>query len=459
MTEKLWGGRFKKETGRLMGQFSSSLAFDQRLYRADIKAGIAHARALAKGGYLTGRERDRIVLALEKTRKEIEAGEIKFRGNYEDVHSFILGCLIKKAGAVGNKLHTGRSRNDLIVLDTRIYLKEEGEEIEGLLSALQKVLVKQGIAAGTEIIPGYTHLQHAQPVLLAHHLLAYVEMLERDRERLRDALKRVDILPAGSGALAGTSLEIDQNYLAELLGFSRVAENSLDAVSDRDFIAEVLSVLAIVGMHLSRLSEELVLWSTGEFDFIRLDEAYCTGSSFLPQKLNPDPVELIRGKTGRLYGNLLAVLTILKGLPLSYNRDLQEDKEPLFDSIDTVKEALAILAGVVSTMEFRTESLARALEGSCGSAADLAEYLVKKGVAFRDAHDVVGKLVRWSLDRGTAFSEVTLKDLRKFSPKFSDDALKLLSPASSVRAKATASGTAPARVRRNLKRWSKKLGI
>ncbi|MFH1037745.1 MAG: argininosuccinate lyase [PVC group bacterium] len=458
MAKKLWGGRFRKETDVVMERFGSSLPFDRRLYRADIAAGIAHARVLEKGGYISARERGRIARALREIEGEIAAGKIDLSGGYEDVHSLILDQLARKDGALAAKLHAGRSRNDLVVLDTRIYLKEElatiGEQIRGL----QAALVEKGDEYADAIMPGYTHLQHAQPVLVAHHLLAYVEMLERDCRRLEDALGRMDILPAGSAALAGSNLKLDQKLMAELLGFKEVAANSLDAVADRDFIVESLADLALVGMHLSRLSEELVLWSSSEFRFVELDEAYCTGSSFLPQKKNPDPAELIRGKTGRLYGNLQAVLVALKGLPLAYNRDLQEDKEPLFDSIDTVRESLAVMTGVIATLRFNRSELAAAVSRGFLAAPDLAEYLVERGVPFGEAHRTVGRLVARALAEGTAPGEMTLADLRRFSPAFSEPALELLSPGVSVRRKATIGSTAPVRVRRQLNRWKKRLG-
>ncbi|HDL64048.1 MAG TPA: argininosuccinate lyase, partial [Proteobacteria bacterium] len=352
MAGKLWGGRFRKKTDELMEDFSSSLPFDWRLYRADIKAGIAHARILREGGYLTAGERDRIIRALQEIEKEIAAGKLDLNSGYEDIHSLILAMLSEKTGVLGEKLHAGRSRNDLVVLDTRIYLKEEINGLIELIRGLQSALVEKGIEYRDLIMPGYTHLQHAQSVLVPHHLLAYVEMLARDRSRLEDARKRMDILPAGSAAMGGSNLKLDQKLLAKLLEFKGLASNSLDAVGDRDFIVETISALALIGMHISRLAGELVLWSTFEFNFVEFDEAYSTGSSFLPQKKNPDPAELVRGKAGRLYGNLLSVLVALKGLPLAYNRDLQEDKEPLFDSLDTVRDSLAIMAGVIGTIKF-----------------------------------------------------------------------------------------------------------
>lgn len=460
MTDKLWGGYFAGGTDRRMEIFSSSLRFDWRLYRADITVGIAHARILQKGGYLTGAESRKIIRGLKEIEAEIDKKGIdpdKEKG-CEDIHSLILERLIKKVGPAGKKLHAGRSRNDLVALDTRLFLRQKLKEILTSLRKLQRVLVRKGREHEDLIIPGYTHLQHAQPVLFVHHLLAYVEMLERDRERVRDSLKRVEVLPYGSGALAGTGLKLDQKMMAEMLNFKTVSANSLDSVSDRDFILESLAALAVIGTHLSRLAAELVLWSTSEFSFIRLDESFCTGSSFLPQKRNPDAAELVRGKVGRLYGNLMAVLTVLKGLPLSYNRDLQEDKEPLFDSLDTVKESLEIMAGAMDTLEVDRKAVDRSLAASSSWAVDLAEYLVEKGVAFKDAHRAVGKLARWLRDRNPENGGPTLDDLKKFSPLFDKEALNLLSPEASLRRKNTAGSTAPVKVKRQLVRWERKLG-
>ncbi len=459
MTKKLWGGRFRKKTDVMLERFGTSLPFDHRLYRADIRAGIAHARVLQEGGYLTARERGRIVAALKEIETEIASGKVKLTSGYEDIHSLVLDRLAKKEPQLAAKLHAGRSRNDLVVLDTRLYLKEELAEISAGIRGLQGVLVEKGEEYLDLVIPGYTHLQPAQPVLAAHHLLAYVEMLQRDRGRLADAARRMDLLPAGSAALAGSGLKLDQKRMAELLGFKGVAPNSIDTVADRDFVVEALAGLALCGMHLSRLAAELVLWSTAEFRFIELDEGFCTGSSFLPQKKNPDPAELVRGKTGRLCGNLQAVLTVLHGLPLAYNRDLQEDKEPLFDSIDTVKSSLEVMAGVVATLKFNREAVDRALSRGFLAAPDLAEHLVERGVAFRQAHRAVGELAAWVIEEGKEPAGITLDELRKFSPAFRPEALKLLDPAASVRAKKTVGSTNPARVKRCLIRWKKKLEL
>ena len=457
MAGKLWGGRFRKKTDDLMERFGSSLPFDWRLYRADIKAGIAHAHILREGGYITTKDRDGIIRALKEIEKEIAEGKVDLSFGYEDIHSLVLGLLAEKTGELGEKLHAGRSRNDLVVLDTRIYLKEEIGGLIELIRRLQSALVEKGIEYRDLVMPGYTHLQHAQSVLVPHHLLAYVEMLARDRSRLDDARERMDFLPAGSAAMGGSNLKLDQKLMAELLGFKRLAANSLDAVGDRDFIVESLSALAMIGMHLSRLAGELVLWSTFEFNFVEFDEAYSTGSSFLPQKKNPDPAELVRGKAGRLYGNLISVLVALKGLPLAYNRDLQEDKEPLFDSLDTVRDSLAIMAGVVRTLKFNAGTLEASAEKGFSSAPDLAEYLVEKRVPFHQAHRLVGELVSWAIRKGRNPEDITLEDLRRFSPSFDGPALKLMTPLASIQRKKTIGSTAPAKVRRQLNRWRKKL--
>jgi len=457
MTKKLWGGRFKKKTAGLLERFGTSLPFDRRLYRADIRAGIAHARVLKEGGYLTARERDRIIAALREIESEIDSGKVDPASGCEDIHSLVLGRLADREPALAAKLHAGRSRNDLVVLDTRLYLKEELAVISGLVRGLQAALVGKGEEYSDLVIPGYTHLQPAQPVLAAHHLLAYVEMLERDRSRLAAAADRLDLLPAGSAALAGSGLKLDQKLMADLLGFRGVAPNSVDTVADRDFVLEALAALAICGTHLSRLAAELVLWSSAEFGFVEIDESFCTGSSFLPQKKNPDPAELVRGKTGRLAGNLQAVLTVLHGLPLAYNRDLQEDKEPLFDSIDTVKDSLEIMAAVVATLEFNRAAVRRALSRGFLSAPDLAEHLVERGVPFAEAHRSVGELAAWAAEEGREPGKITLEELREFSAAFEPGALKLLDPAASVRAKKTVGSTNPGMVKRNLAKWKKKL--
>ncbi len=457
MKKKLWGGRFRKPTDPRIEAFSSSLAFDRRLFPQDIRVGIAQAEALGRAGYLTRGEKSALVRALKAIGRELAQGRVSFSG-HEDVHSLVIDRLIRKVGPLGRKLHAGRSRNDLVLTDLRLYLKERVAEVAAAARSLQAALLARAEAEKDAVMPGYTHLQHAQPVLFAHHLLAYVEMIERDRSRLFDALRRLDLLPLGSAALAGSGLGLDQGYLARRLGFAGVAANSLDAVSDRDFAVEILAALAVLGMHLSRLCEEIVLWSTSEFGFIRLDESFSTGSSFLPQKMNPDPAELVRGKTGRLYGNLVALLTVLKGLPLSYNRDLQEDKEPLFDSLDTALGALQVMAPLVSSLSLDRERIAGALRGDFSSAADLAEYLVRKGVPFGEAHRLVGALVARCLRRGRDWAKLTLAELRECSPAFDARALKLLSPSASVRAKLSRGSTAPRLVAGEIRRWKKIIG-
>ncbi|HPJ71555.1 MAG TPA: argininosuccinate lyase [bacterium] len=458
MNRKLWGGRFRKRTDPLLEAFSRSLSFDLRLFQADVAAGRAHAEALAAAGHLTAGEMRRLTEALGEIGEDIASGRLGTGGDHEDIHSLVLDELVRRTGEAGKKLHAGRSRNDLVSLDTRLYLREAAGSLRAALADLQEALVSKGEEYADLIFPGLTHTQHAQLVLFPHHCLAYVEMLERDKGRFADASARADVMPAGSAAMAGSSLGLDVRLLASRLGFGSVCANSMDAVSDRDFVIEFLGACAIAGMHLSRLCEELVWWSSSEIGFVRLDEAYCTGSSFLPQKLNPDSAELIRGKTGRLYGNLVAVLTVMKGLPLTYNRDMQEDKEPLFDSAETLAAALPLLAGVVRTLVVDRSAVERALAGDCSAASDLAEYLVARGIPFREAHDLVGALVRDCLRRGRGLEDLTLEDLRRHSAVFAADALGLLTPEGSLRAKTTYGSTAPAQVKRSLRRWRRKLG-
>lgn len=454
--KKLWGGRFLKPTHELVERFTSSLSIDCRLAGCDIEGSVAHVRMLAKCGILTKEEEKLLLRGLEEVRTELESGKWTPDERLEDIHMNVETRLTEKIGEVGGKLHTARSRNDQVALDTRLYLRSELREIASRITALQKVLLTLAEDYFAVIVPGYTHLQQAQPVLLAHHFLAYVSMLERDKGRFSDALKRLNVLPLGAGALAGTSLPIDREYLAKLLGFSAVSENSIDTVSDRDDLLEVLSDCAILGMHLSRLSEELVLWSSSEFDFIELDESFCTGSSIMPQKKNPDVAELARGKTGRLYGNLVALLTVMKGLPLAYNRDLQEDKRSLFDSLDTVKEILSVFAPMLQGMKVNQDKIAGAVD-SFSLATDLAEYLVRKGIPFRKAHEVVGGLVSATLLEGKKLTELSAHDLRGVSDQFGSDAAGLLNVKISVEGRKSAGGTAPVEVKKMIAVWKKRL--
>ncbi|TAJ29443.1 MAG: argininosuccinate lyase [Nitrospirae bacterium] len=450
-TGKLWSGRFRERTHRLVEAFTSSLAFDRRLYAYDIAGSIAHCKTLEKAGVLTRKETAAILRGLESVRGELDAGRFHFVPQDEDIHMAIERRLTQLIGPMGGKLHTGRSRNDQVALDLRLYLRDVLGLLSGRLATLQRAFVQQARTHLDVVMPGYTHLQRAQPVLLAHHLLAYVEMLERDKGRVRDALARLNVLPLGSGALAGTNYPVDRRYTAKLLGFPSVTENSLDAVADRDFVVEVLAALALVMMHLSRLSEELILWSSQEFQFVDLPDAFCTGSSMMPQKKNPDVPELLRGKTGRVYGHLLALLTTLKGLPLSYNRDLQEDKEALFDALDTVLASVEVAAELIAGLTFNRAVLAKASGSGYLLATELADYLATKGVPFREAHETTGRIVRACLDRNRDLRDLTLADLRTFSPQFEKDVLDVVTVEGAIERKAQIGGTARKRVTARIK--------
>jgi len=445
MNEKIWGGRFRDNIDAMMDRFNRSIDFDQRLYAQDIEGSMAHCRMLAKQNIITEDEAVRITEALGEIKRSMDRGEISL-DDHEDIHTLVEKCLVDKIGPLGEKLHTGRSRNDQIALDTRLYVKEAVNRLKDLIGDMQKTLIGLAEANIDIIMPGYTHLQRAQPVLLAHHLLAYFEMFKRDAERFQDSLKRIDTLPLGSAALAGTSFPVDRAYTAELLGFDAVAENSLDAVSDRDFAVEFCAAGALVMMHLSRFSEELVLWNSPQFGFIELGDAYCTGSSIMPQKKNPDIPELVRGKTGRVYGNLTALLTLMKGQPLAYNRDNQEDKLSLFDTVDTVKSCLTAYTGLVQAVSVNREAMLAAAGRGYTTATDLADYLVRSDVAFRDAHTVVGKVVQYAQDNGRDIAELSLEELRQFSDSIQEDVFEYLTLQGSVNARDHVGGTAPARV-------------
>ena len=447
---KTWGGRFSQGTDAAAERFTASLAFDRRLWPQDVAGSIAWARALARARLLTDAERDAIVKGLEAVRAELEAGTFPFRPELEDIHTNVERRLVELVGEVGGKLHTGRSRNDQIALDERMYLKDAIVRAREGLRAVQAALVARAGETTDAPMPGYTHLQRAQPILLAHHLLAYVFMFERDRERLAGCATRADRLPLGAGALAGTAFPIDREALARDLGFAGVTSNSLDAVSDRDYILEYLAAAAITGMHLSRLAADLTLWATAEFGFVEFADAFATGSSMMPQKKNPDVAELIRGKSGRLYGNLVAVLTTMKGLPLAYNSDMQEDKEPFFDSVDTLEAIVGVLPPLLAALTFRTDRMRRAAGEHFSTATDLADYLVRKGLPFRQAHEVVGRVVRHALDEGKALEDLTLAELRHFSPLIDGDVKDAITVEASLRARAATGGTAPAAVRRSL---------
>jgi len=447
---KPWAGRFTQSTDPTAERFTGSLAFDRRLWPWDITGSVAWAKALGRAGLLTASERDTIVRGLDAVREELATGTFPFRPELEDIHTNVERRLHDLVGDVAGKLHTGRSRNDQIALDERLYLKDVAARVAEGLRRVQEALVARAAETVEAPLPGYTHLQRAQPVVLAHHLLAYVFMLQRDRERFRDARARADVLPLGAAALAGTAFPIDREALAQDLGFAAVSPNSLDAVSDRDYVIEFLAAGALAGMHLSRLAADLTLWATAEFGFVEFSDAFATGSSIMPQKKNPDVAELIRGKSGRLYGNLVAVLTTMKGLPLAYNSDMQEDKEPFFDSVDTLEAIVGVLPPLLAALTFRTDRMRRAAGEHFSTATDLADYLVRKGLPFRQAHEVVGRLVRYALDEGKTLEDLTLPEFRRFSPLIDGDVKDAITVEASLRARAVTGGTAPAAVRRTL---------
>jgi len=442
MSEKLWAGRFTQPTDAFVEEFTASINFDRRMYRYDILGSVTHARMLARQGIISEDEAETIVQGLEGILVEIEAGDFEFTVAREDIHMNIEARLIEKIGAVGGKLHTARSRNDQVALDVRLYLRDEIDAIAQALGTLQAALLDQAEKNLDVIMPGYTHLQTAQPVLFAHHLLAYFEMLARDTGRLHDLRSRLNHLPLGAGALAGTTFAIDREWVAEQLGFAGVTRNSLDTVSDRDFALEFCSFASILMMHLSRLSEELILWSSADFAFIELSDAFCTGSSIMPQKKNPDVPELVRGKTGRTYGNLISLLTLMKSLPLAYNKDMQEDKEPLFDTIDTVRGSLKVFAGMIAEMRVNPEQMRIAAGRGFSTATDIADYLVRKGLPFRNAHEVVGKTVRFCVEKEKSIPELTLEEFRQFSADIDGDIFNCVTLEASVNARKATGGTA-----------------
>lgn len=443
--------RFQKGINKKAEAYTASIPFDKRLYKEDIQGSIAHARALARAGIISDKEAELIIMGLSSIREEIERGQFQFKPELEDIHMNIEARLFEKIGEVAGKLHTGRSRNDQIALDLRLFSKGAISETIAKLKELQRALVDLAEQNKDVVIPGYTHLQRAQPVLFAHHLLAYFQMLQRDVERFRDCLERADVLPLGSGALAGVPYAIDRHFLAQELGFSRMSENSIDAVSDRDFIVEYQAAAAMTMMHLSRLAEEIVLWSSSEFGFIEVADAYATGSSIMPQKKNPDVAELARGKTGRVYGHLIGILTTLKALPLSYNRDVQEDKEGFFDTVDTLSSTLEVFAGMVRTLKVNAQRTRQAAEEGYILATDIADYLVKKGIPFRQAHTIVGELVGYAMDQGKSFHQLSLDEYKKFSPLF-DQVVYSITLESSLAARNLPGGTAPEQVEQALKR-------
>lgn len=446
-TDKPWGGRFSEATDAFVERFTASVAFDQRLYHHDIQGSIAHATMLARVGVLTEDERDAIIQGLNEIHGEIERGEFDWSVSLEDVHMNIEARLTAKIGITGKKLHTGRSRNDQVATDVRLYLRDEIDTLSEELSRLQRGTIELAEREADTIMPGFTHLQTAQPVTFGHHLLAWNEMLQRDYERLQDCRKRVNIMPLGAAALAGTTYPIDRAYTAELLGFDRPTANSLDSVSDRDFAIEFCSLASLILMHMSRMSEELVLWTSAQFDFIHLPDRFCTGSSIMPQKKNPDVPELVRGKSGRVYGHLISLLTLMKSQPLAYNKDNQEDKEPLFDTIDTLKGCIKAFADMIPAIEPKREQMFEAARRGFSTATDLADYLVRHGVPFRDAHEVVGKAVGFGVEQGRDLSEMTLAELQQFSDAITADVFDVLTLEGSVAARDHIGGTAPAQVR------------
>jgi argininosuccinate lyase len=450
--DKLWGGRFTQPTDKFVEEFTASIQFDKRLYHQDIRGSIAHARMLGKQGIIPQADVEKIVHGLQAILGQIEAGEFDFSISLEDIHMNIEARLSAAIGEAGKRLHTGRSRNDQVALDIRLYLRDEIVEIRTYLDLLIDALLNQAEANLHVIMPGFTHLQTAQPILFSHHMMAYVEMFSRDKARLEDCLKRVDVLPLGAGALAGTTFPIDRDYVAEQLDFPAITRNSLDAVSDRDFALEFLSAAAILMMHLSRFSEELILWSTSSFQFVELSDGFCTGSSIMPQKKNPDVPELVRGKTGRVYGNLMALLTTMKSLPLAYNKDMQEDKEPLFDTIDTVKGSLKIFADMIREMRVNESSMRRAAGLGFSTATDVADYLVRKGLPFRDAHEAVGKAVAYCVKSRKDIPELSLAEWQGFSSKIEEDIFGCISVEASVNARSVPGGTARASVEAEIQR-------
>ena len=446
-TVKPWGGRFSEDTDRFVEEFTQSVSFDQRLAPYDIQGSLAHVTMLARVGVLTEAERGQISDGLNAILSEIEAGEFTWKQELEDVHMNIEAALVERVGEVGKKVHTGRSRNDQVATDLRLYLRAEVDNIRSLLLRNMEALVALAEQEAGSLMPGYTHLQAAQPVTFGHHILAWYEMLKRDRQRLGDCLERINVLPLGAAALAGTRYPINRSVTAELLGFAAVAQNSLDAVSDRDFIIEFCADAALVMLHLSRFSEELILWLSPGFGFIDIDDAFCTGSSIMPQKKNPDVAELVRGKTGRVYGDLVTMLTVMKGQPLAYNRDNQEDKESLFDAVDTVKLCLRAYLGLVPSIRVNRKAMLAAAQKGYLTATDLADYLVLKGVPFRDAHAVVGNLVQYAIRQGSELENLELSELQQFHEGIEADVYDYLTLSGSVSARDHAGGTAPDRVR------------
>ena len=438
---KLWKGRFSKAATSSADEFNASIEFDQRLYREDITGSIAHARMLGKQGIITPDESLLIIETLQDILKDIEEGKVEFTIESEDIHMNIESILTERIGDVGKKLHTARSRNDQVAVDIRLYLKKETAAVRSVLTELEGALEKLAKEHTDTVMPGYTHLQRAQPVTLAYHLLAYYQMFSRDMERFDDCLQRIDRLPLGSGALAGTTYDTDRDFLAKELGFAQVLPNGMDAVADRDFAIEFINCCAITMMHLSRFCEELILWSSAEFDFVEIDDSFSTGSSIMPQKKNPDMAELIRGKTGRVYGDLMSLLTICKGLPMAYNKDLQEDKIPVFDAADTLKASVSIFTEMILTMKVKTGNMEKAAKYGYMNATDAADYLVSKGLPFRDCHEIIGRMVLYCINKGIALDELTMEEFKSFSDKFDDDIYDKIAVRSCIKAKRSKGST------------------
>ena len=455
--KKLWSGRFNEPTDAFVEAFTASVEFDQRLYRYDIAGSIAHARMLARAGILSGQEQEAIVNGLEKIQSRIESGDFDWSVELEDVHMNIESALTDEIGYAGKKLHTGRSRNDQVATDIRLWLRDEIAEIRAGVLKLQLALLDIALREAETIMPGFTHLQTAQPITFGHHMMAWFEMLERDRERLADCSSRVNVMPLGAAALAGTTYPIDRHYSAQLLGFERPSENSLDSVSDRDFAIEFSAAAALIMMHLSRMSEELIIWSSAQFSFIELSDSFCTGSSIMPQKKNPDVPELIRGKSGRIFGHLIALLTLMKSQPLAYNKDNQEDKEPLFDTVDNVKGSLKIFAAMIPAISCRRENMRAAVMKGFATATDLADYLVRQGTPFRDAHEIVGKAVSRCVEKACDLSDLSLQELQGFSPGIGKEVFEFLTPEGSVAARNHIGGTAPNQVKAAIERARERL--
>lgn len=456
---KLWGGRFTKETNQLVHNFNESLSFDQKFYRQDIRGSIAHVTMLARQGILSEQDKADIIRGLESIREDLDSGALTISpdSGYEDIHSFVEGTLTERVGEAGKRLHTGRSRNDQVALDMKLYTRDEIQEMDGLLRDLLKELLAVMEANLDTFMPGFTHLQKAQPITLAHHMGAYFEMFSRDRSRLHDIRERMNYCPLGSGALAGTTYPLDRAYTAELLDFYGPTLNSMDSVADRDYLLELLGALSIIAMHLSRFCEEIIIWNTNEYRFVEIDDSYSTGSSIMPQKKNPDIAELIRGKSGRVYGALVSLLTTMKGLPLAYNKDMQEDKELAFDAIDTVKGCLVLFTGMISSMTFRKDVMEASAKMGFTNATDAADYLVNRGVPFRDAHGIVGQLVLACIEKGIALDDLPLEEYRAISPVFDDDVYEAISMKTCVEKRTTVGAPGEAAMRDVIAQYRKQL--